>query len=55
MNRTEFVKKVIQAGLFALLSLVVFALKNRIVTDGKLVLHVLRTEAVREKMSAVNY
>jgi hypothetical protein len=32
MNRTEFVRRVIQAGLFVLLSLVVFALKNRIVT-----------------------
>jgi hypothetical protein len=34
MNRTEFVKRVIQAGLFILLSLVFLALKNRIVTGG---------------------
>jgi hypothetical protein len=32
MTRNNFVKRVIQVGLFVLLSLVVFALKNRIVT-----------------------
>jgi hypothetical protein len=32
MTRNDFVKRVIQAGLFALLTLVVIALKNRIVT-----------------------
>jgi hypothetical protein len=32
MNRSEFVKRVIQAGLFVLLALVFFVLKNRIVT-----------------------
>jgi hypothetical protein len=34
MSRNDFVRKVIQIGLFAALSLVVFALKNRIITDG---------------------
>jgi hypothetical protein len=32
MKRNDFVKRVIQAGLFVLLALVVFALKNRVVT-----------------------
>jgi hypothetical protein len=31
MKRNVFIRRVIQAGLFVLLSLVVFALKNRIV------------------------
>jgi len=35
MTRIEFVKKVIQAGLFAALLFIVFALKNRIVAGGK--------------------
>jgi hypothetical protein len=34
MKRNVFVKLIIQAGLFALLALMVFALKNRIVTGG---------------------
>jgi len=34
MKRTEFVKKVIQAGLLVLLSLVFITLKDRIVTGG---------------------
>jgi hypothetical protein len=33
MTRKDFLKRVIQVGLFALLSFVVFKLKNRIVTD----------------------
>jgi hypothetical protein len=32
MTRTVFLKRAMQAGLFALLSLVVFLLKNRIAT-----------------------
>jgi len=32
MTRNEFLKKLIRAGLFALLALVVFALGNRVVT-----------------------
>jgi hypothetical protein len=31
MNRNVFIKRVIQAGLFALLAIMVYALKNRIV------------------------
>jgi hypothetical protein len=34
MKRNDFVKRVIQVGLFALLTLVVIALKNRIITGG---------------------
>jgi hypothetical protein len=34
MERNVFIKRVIQVGLFALLALMVFALKNRIVTGG---------------------
>jgi hypothetical protein len=34
MTRDNFIRKVIQIGLFAALSLVFFALKNRITTDG---------------------
>jgi hypothetical protein len=34
MTRNDFIRKVIQIGLFAALSLVVIALKNRIITDG---------------------
>jgi hypothetical protein len=35
MKRVDFIKKVIQAGLFAVLIFIVFALKNRIVAGGK--------------------
>jgi hypothetical protein len=34
MKRNVFIKRLIQAGLFALLALIVFALKSRIVTVG---------------------
>jgi len=34
MKRNVFIKRIIQAGLFALLALMVFALKNRIVNSG---------------------
>jgi hypothetical protein len=34
MTRHDFIKKVIQAGLFAALIFVVFALKNRIIAAG---------------------
>ncbi|MBK7712038.1 MAG: hypothetical protein IPN67_18535 [Bacteroidales bacterium] len=34
MNRTDFIKKGIQAGLFALLAFVVIALRSRIVATG---------------------
>jgi hypothetical protein len=34
MTRENFIKKAIQAGLFALLAFVVLALKSRIVTTG---------------------
>jgi hypothetical protein len=33
MTRNDFVRKVIQIGLFAALAFVVFALKKRIITD----------------------
>jgi hypothetical protein len=34
MNRNDFIRRIIQVGLFAALAFVVFSLKNRIITDG---------------------